>query len=270
MAYPKDDFPKKRTFHTTKPVDKAREKELVFGLQPVLESLRSGQEIDKILVYREQGFADIQQLATERGIPLQRVPMEKLNQITRKNHQGVIAFTSAIRYVSLHHVLTGIFEKGETPLLLLLDRITDVRNFGAIARTAECMGVHALVVPMRGAAQINSDALKTSSGALNYLPVCRENNLWEAVKYLQESGVQVVACTEKSSKNLSEADFSTPTALIMGSEEDGISSDLLQRSDEIVKIPMQGQVASLNVSVAAGMVLYEVIRQRTPPPNPAH
>lgn len=261
MAFQKDEYPKKR-IHTTKPVDKAREKELVFGLQPLVEALRAGKEIDKILIYREQNFTEIQQLANERGIPVQRVPMEKLNQITRKNHQGVIAFMSAIRYVSLHNILTGIFEKGEIPLLLLLDRITDVRNFGAIARTAECMGVHALVVPMRGAAQINSDALKTSSGALSHIPVCRENNLIDSVQYLQDSGVQVIVCTEKAAQIVSNVDFTTPTAIIMGSEEDGVSSDLIRRSNMAIKIPMAGKVASLNVSVAAGMVIYEAARQR--------
>ncbi|WP_028663567.1 23S rRNA (guanosine(2251)-2'-O)-methyltransferase RlmB [Runella zeae] len=262
MAFQKDGYPPKRTFHTTKPVDKAREKELVFGIQSVAEAIRAGQEIDKIMIYREQNFNEIQQLAAEREIPVQRVPMEKLNQITRKNHQGVIAFMSAIRYVSLHNILATIFEKGEVPLLLLLDRITDVRNFGAIARTAECMGVHAIVVPMRGAAQINSDALKTSSGALNYLPVCRENNLIDAVQYLQDSGVQVVVCTEKASQIVSNIDFASPTAIVMGSEEDGVSPDLIRRANMTIKIPMIGKVSSLNVSVAAGMVIYEAARQR--------
>ena len=169
---------------------------------------------------------------------------------------------SAIRYVSLHNVLADIYERGEVPLLLLLDRITDVRNFGAIARTAECMGVHALVVPMRGAAQINSDALKTSSGALNHLPVCRENNLIDTVQYLQDSGVQVVVCTEKAAQVTSNIDFTTPTAIVMGSEEDGVSTDVIRRANMAVKIPMIGKVASLNVSVAAGMIIYEAARQR--------
>jgi 23S rRNA (guanosine2251-2'-O)-methyltransferase len=238
-------------------------KEITFGIQSVLESLKSGQEIDKILIQKEQDFIDIQRLANEREVPIQRVPIEKLNRVTRKNHQGVIAYISAIRYVSLHNVLTGVFEKGEMPLLLILDRITDVRNFGAIARTAECMGVHAIVIPLRGGAEINSDALKTSSGALNYLPVCRENNLFNTVRYLQESGVQVVACTEKAADDIYKVDFDVPTALVMGSEEDGISNDILRRADAAVKIPLTGKVASLNVSVATGMLLYEVVRQRT-------
>lgn len=237
-------------------------KEFVFGTQSVAEAIRSGQEIDKILVQRELGMSEIVKLAEEREIPVQRVPLEKLNRITRKNHQGVIGFISAINYVQLHNVVSGIFEKGETPLLLLLDRITDVRNFGAIARSAECMGVHAIVVPARGAAQINSDALKTSSGALSHLPVCREANFFNTLKYLQESGVQIVACTEKTNQATFEIDFTTPTAILMGSEEDGISPDLLRRADAIAKIPMAGKVESLNVSVATGMILYEALRQR--------
>ena len=262
MALNKDQSPQKRTFHTTTPVNKEREKELTFGVQSVMEALLAGKEIDRLLIQWETNMPDIQKLAAEREISIQRVPLEKLNKVTRKNHQGVIAFMSSIRYVPLHNVLSGVFERGEIPLLLVLDRITDVRNFGAIARTAECMGVHAIVVPVRGAAQINSDALKTSSGALNHLPVCRENNLIDTVRYLQESGVQVVACTEKAAQNLVEADFNTPTAILMGSEEDGIAPELLRRVDIAVKVPMIGKVGSLNVSVAAAMVLYETTRQR--------
>ena len=262
MAFNKEQSPQKRTFHTTTPVNKEREKELTFGIQPVMEALLAGQEFDKLLIQWETNMPDIQKLAAEREIAIQRVPIEKLNKITRKNHQGVIAFMSSIRYVSLHNVLSGVFEKGEIPLLLVLDRITDVRNFGAIARTAECMGVQAIVVPVRGAAQINSDALKTSSGALNHLPVCRENSLTETLRYLQESGVQIVACTEKAGQSLSEVDFSTPTAILMGSEEDGIAPELLRRADVVAKIPMSGKVGSLNVSVATAMVFYEATRQR--------
>ena len=237
-------------------------KEFVFGIQSVIEAIKSGQEIDKILVQRELGMAEVVKLAEEREIPVQRVPLEKLNRISRKNHQGVMGFIAAINYVQLHNVVSGIFEKGETPLLLLLDRITDVRNFGAIARSAECMGVHALIVPSRGAAQINSDALKTSSGALTHLPVCREVNFFNTVRYLQESGIQIIACTEKTNQATFEIDFKVPTAILIGSEEDGISPDLLRKVDALAKIPMSGKVESLNVSVATGMILYEAQRQR--------
>ncbi|MDQ1086272.1 MULTISPECIES: 23S rRNA (guanosine(2251)-2'-O)-methyltransferase RlmB [unclassified Siphonobacter] len=236
--------------------------EFIFGIQPVLEAIRAGKEIDKLLVQRELGNVEVLEFARLRNIPTQKVPKQKLDQITRKNHQGVIAFISAIHYAKLENVVADIFEQGKTPLLLVLDRVTDVRNFGAIARTAECAGVQALVIPAKGGAQINSDAMKTSSGALNFLPVCRENDLLETVRFLQNSGIQVVACTEKVSKTLYEADFSVPTAIILGSEEDGISDQLLRTADELVSIPMAGRVASLNVSVANGIILYEAIRQR--------
>jgi 23S rRNA (guanosine2251-2'-O)-methyltransferase len=227
-----------------------------------METLRSGKEIERLLIQRELGMNEIQKLAQELDVPVQRVPLEKLNRVTRKNHQGVICFMSPIRYMPLHNVLTQVYEEGKTPLLLLLDRITDVRNFGAITRSAECSGVQAVVVPQKGGAQINADAMKTSSGALNYLPVCREANLWEAVRYLSESGLQVVACTEKATDSIYDVDFTAPTVIIMGSEEDGISADLLRVCNKRVRIPLQGQVESLNVSAATSVILYEAVRQR--------
>lgn len=242
--------------------ERPENKEMVFGVQSVLETLKSGKEIDKLFIQRELGNSEIVKLAEDRNIPVSRVPMEKLDRLTRKNHQGAICFISAINYVSLHNVLSGVFEQGKEPLVLILDRITDVRNFGAIARTAECVGVQAIVVPTKGAAEISSDAMKTSSGALNFLPVAREANLSETLRYLQESGIQVVACTEKGEETIYDIDFSIPTAIIMGSEEDGVSNELIRKADHIAKIPMTGQIGSLNVSVATGVVLYEVIRQR--------
>lgn len=236
--------------------------ELIFGVQPVLEALRAGKEIDKLLIQRELGHLEVLEFARMRGVPIQKVPHEKLDRITRKNHQGVIAFVAAVHYAKLENIVADVFERGETPLILLLDRITDVRNFGAIARTAEAAGVQALVIPARGAAQINADAMKTSSGALNFLPVCREADLTKTVRYLQESGIQVVACTEKVSATIYDVDFTLPTAVILGSEEDGISEELLRIVDHLASIPMIGRVASLNVSVANGIILYESIRQR--------
>lgn len=235
---------------------------MVFGTQAVLETLRAGKEIDKLLVQRELGNNELVKLAEERGVPVSKVPVEKLDRLTRKNHQGVICFISAINYASLHNVLSGVFEQGKVPLILMLDRITDVRNFGAIARTVECAGAQAIVVPLKGAAEINSDAMKTSSGALNFIPVCREASLNETVRYLQESGIQVVACTEKTDQTIYEIDFTVPTALVMGSEEDGISLDIIRKADQLAKIPLSGQIGSLNVSVATGIALYEAIRQR--------
>jgi len=235
---------------------------MVFGTQAVLETLRAGKEIDKLFVQRELGNNELVKLAEERGVPVSKVPVEKLDRLTRKNHQGVICFISAINYASLHNVLSGVFEQGKVPLILILDRITDVRNFGAIARTVECAGAQAIVVPLKGAAEINSDAMKTSSGALNFIPVCREASLNETVRYLQESGIQVVACTEKTDQTIYEIDFTIPTALVMGSEEDGISLDIIRKADQLAKIPLSGQIGSLNVSVATGIALYEAIRQR--------
>ncbi len=236
---------------------------MVFGTQSVLETLRSGKEIEKLLIQRELGNTELVRLAEERGIPVSKVPTEKLDRITRKNHQGVICFISAIHYAPLHNVLSGVYEQGNLPLLLVLDRITDVRNFGAIARTAECAGAQAIVVPAKGAAEINSDAMKTSSGALNFLPICREFSLTETVQYLQDSGIQVVACTEKAEQTIFDVDFTRPTALIMGSEEDGVSIELIRKVDQLAKIPLAGRIGSLNVSVATGIALYEAIRQRT-------
>lgn len=254
-------FSKNNDFKQSKPV-------IAFGVQSVLETLRSedkfaGKEIDKILLQREFGHSEVETLAKERGVPVQRVPVEKLNRVTMKNHQGVIAFISAVNYAQMSNIVADVFEKGEVPLILVLDRITDVRNFGAIARTAECSGVHAIVVPARGGSQVNEDAMKTSSGALNYLPVCRENDLVAAIEELKMSGFSIVACTEKSDKNIYGAALNGPTAIVMGSEEDGISDRILELSDERVKIPMFGNVGSLNVSAATAVLLYEVVRQRT-------
>lgn len=237
--------------------------EMVFGVQSVLETIRAGKEIDKILVQRELGSIEVHEFARLRNIPLQKVPKEKLDSITRKNHQGVIAFVAAVNYVKLENIIANVYEEGKVPFLLILDRITDVRNFGAIARTAECAGIQAIVVPSKGAAQIGADAMKTSSGALNFLSVCRENDLLQTVKFLQDSGIQVVGCTEKVSKSIYELDMSVPTAIVMGSEEDGISNELLKRLDELASIPMAGRVASMNVSVATGVILFEAIRQRS-------
>ncbi|MFM6914476.1 MAG: 23S rRNA (guanosine(2251)-2'-O)-methyltransferase RlmB [Aquirufa sp.] len=235
----------------------------MFGVQSVLETLRSGKEIDRLLVQRELGNTEILDLAKEKGIQVQKVPLEKLNRITRKNHQGAIAFVSAIHYAKLENVIADTFEKGEIPFILILDRVTDVRNFGAIARTAECAGVHAIVLPSRGAAQINADAMKTSSGALNFIPVCREDSLIQTIDFLQNSGLRVVACTEKAKSTIYEIDYKDPIAIIMGSEEDGITDEIIRKSDEIAKIPQAGQVGSLNVSVAAGVIIFETVRQRS-------
>lgn len=239
-------------------------KTYVFGVQPVLEVLRSEKDIEKILVTKEFNHKDVEILAKSKGVFLQRVPVEKLNRITKKNHQGILAFVSPIHYAKLSDVVATAYEKGKVPLVLLLDRITDVRNLGAISRTAEACGVDALVVPTRGSALINADAMKTSSGALNYIPVCRENDLVRAVDLLQQSGFRVFACTEKAAEYYFQIKFDGPTAIVMGSEEDGVSDALIQKVDGLIQIPMLGQVGSLNVSAASAVVLYEVVKQQLP------
>jgi 23S rRNA (guanosine2251-2'-O)-methyltransferase len=185
-----------------------------------------------------------------------------LNRLTLKNHQGVVAFISPIIYQKIENIIPEIFEKGETPLILVLDCITDVRNMGAIARTAECAGVQAIVVPSKGSAQINPDAVKTSAGALYKIPVCRHDNLVQTVRFLQESGLQIVCCTEKTNDFIYKPDYSAPTAIVMGSEEDGVRNEIIRIADHLAKIPMYGEIESLNVSVATGVILYEAIRQR--------
>lgn len=255
-----DPIDRKPKFH--KPAPKQNPDDFVFGIQSVLEVLRSEKDVEKILINRDFSNIELEKLARDKAVTLQRVPVEKLNKITGKNHQGIIAFVSAINYAQITNVVADAYEKGKNPLILILDRITDVRNFGAITRTAEASGVDAVVVPTRGAAQINSDAMKTSSGALSHIPVCRENDLTKVVEELQESGFTVIGCTEKTEETYHSHNLTGPVAIVMGSEEDGISDALLKKCDVLGSIPMLGQVGSLNVSVACGILLYEVIRQR--------
>jgi 23S rRNA (guanosine2251-2'-O)-methyltransferase len=238
---------------------------MIYGIRPVMEAIHSGKEIEKIYIARgSRGelMQELKQLMRDHGIIYTEVPAEKLNRLARKNHQDVICYVSSIVYEKIENIIPFIFEKGETPFVLVLDRITDVRNFGAIARTAECSGVHAIVIPSRGAAQVNGDAVKTSAGALNTIPVCRENNFRSVIQYLKDSGLQIIAATEKTSQIYYDIDYRTPCAIILGSEEDGISSDLLKLADQKIKIPLFGNIESLNVSVACGVILYEAIRQR--------
>lgn len=238
----------------------------VFGLRPVIEAIKAEKNIDKILVQQGlQGelFGELMSLIKKSEIQFQYVPIERLNKYTRKNHQGIIAFVSSITYHNLEEIITHVFENGETPLILICDHITDVRNFGAICRTAECAGVNAIVVPDKGSAQINADAIKTSAGALNILPVCKVQNLKATLLMLKEYGLQIIGCTEKSQSNYTALDYTKPTVIILGSEEKGISTDLLKLCDRKAKIPLMGSIESLNVSVANGIILYEALRQRT-------
>lgn len=238
----------------------------VFGIRAVMEAIESGKEIESLFI--QKGISgdllkELRRLIDKHQIKYQYVPVEKLNRITMKNHQGVIAFISPISFHQVEDLIPFIYENGETPLLLVLDRITDVRNFGAIARTAECAGVHGIVVPLKESAAIHSDSIKTSAGALFKIPVCRVHSLKKAVEYMQESGLQVIACSEKNDESMYTVDYTVPTAVVMGSEEDGISTDLMRVVDRFAKIPLMGEIESLNVSVAAGVVLYEAVRQRT-------
>ena len=241
-------------------------KNIVFGLHPIIEAIKAGKDIDKVLIQKNAKgplLSELFGLIKERGISTNSVPVEKLNRLVRGNHQGAIAFISPVTFYQLENLLPQIYERGEVPLFLMLDRVSDVRNFGAIVRTAACAGVHAVIIPQKGGAQISEDAIKTSAGALFKIPVCKEKTLLNTLKYLQDSGIQIVACTEKGNDSLYQIDYTTPTALIMGSEEDGVSSDLLKKSDYLAKIPMTQIVSSLNVSVAAGVFLFEVGRQRS-------
>ena len=239
---------------------------LVLGTHPVLELLKSDKEIEKILINKDlmakQEGLDLVYACRKREIPYQAVPVEKLNRVTGKMHQGVIAFVSPITYQHLEDIVPFLFEQGLNPFILVLDRITDVRNFGAIARTAECAGVHAIVVPDKGGAQINEDAMKTSAGALSHIPICRERDLGRSLNFLNDSGITIVACTEKGEESIYDAPMNDPIAIVMGSEEDGISEFLLRKAHHISTLPQAGKIGSLNVSVAAGVALYEVVRQR--------
>src|ERR1700710_2141044 len=239
--------------------------QVVFGIRAVIEAIKAGKEIESL--YIQRGLSgdlvnELKELLAENNITAQQVPIEKLNRLTQKNHQGVAAFISPITYQKIEDIIPQIFEKGEVPLILVLDAITDVRNMGAIARTAECSGVHAIVVPAKGSAQINPDAIKTSAGALYKIPVCRHDNFMQTIKFLQESGLQLVCCTEKTNDFIYAPDYTVPTAIIMGSEEDGVRNEIIRIADYLAKIPMFGEIESLNVSVSTGVILYEAIRQR--------
>ncbi len=240
--------------------------DLIFGIRAVIEAIKSGKDIDKVLLKKGPGgelYQEVFELIRGHQIPFQFVPVEKINRITRKNHQGVIAFISPVTFYDIENFLPALFEKGKDPFILVLDEVTDVRNFGAIVRTAECAGVDAVLIPEKGAARVNADAVKTSAGALHLMPVCRTRDLRKTVLFLQQSGLRVVAATEKSANLYTEADYSGPVAVIMGSEETGIDPRILALADERVKIPLRGQIQSLNVSVAAGLLVYEVVRQRS-------
>ncbi len=242
-----------------------KESDCIFGLRPVIEAVRAGKQIDRLLVRQGLQGALYHELMIEvrkHKIPYQIVPLERIELVTRKNHQGVLAWLSLIEFQSITNLLPMIFEKGEDPLIIALDGISDVRNFGAIVRSADCLGAHAVLIPEKGSARITADGIKTSAGALHTFPVCREKSIVRSIEYLKESGLRIITADEKSGKEVYGLPLKGPLVLIMGSEDKGISRDLLSIADHKVKIPMTGNINSLNVSVAAGIILYEIARQR--------
>ena len=239
--------------------------EMIFGARAVIEAIQAGKEIDKVLIKKDiQSDLSKELLAALKDtfIPVQRVPVERINRITKKNHQGVIAFISPITYQRTEDIVPFLFEQGKNPLLIMLDGLTDVRNFGAIARTCECAGVDAIIIPNKNSVSVNADAIKTSAGALHTLPVCREANLRNTIKFLKDSGFKIIAASEKGDYDNTKADYEGPSCIILGAEDTGVSYDNLALCDEWVKIPMLGTIESLNVSVAAGVLIYEAIKQR--------
>lgn len=242
-----------------------KETDCIFGLRPVIEAIKAGKQIDRLLIRQGLQGTLYHELMTEvkdHDIAYQIVPLERIELVTRKNHQGVLAWLSVIEYQHINNLLPMVFEKGEDPFFIALDGVSDVRNFGAIVRTAECLGAHAIIIPEKGSARITSDAVKTSAGALHTFPVCREKSILKSVMYLKESGLKVVCASEKSGKTAFKSDLKGPVVLILGSEEKGISRELTDMADNLVSIPMTGKISSLNVSVAAGVLLYEILRQR--------
>ena len=237
---------------------------MIFGIHPLLEALEAGREIDKVMMrrgLRTEESARILALSRERSVPVQFVPEERLGRLTQRQHQGVIAFISEIEYTPLEELVARVYEEGRAPFIVLLDGLTDVRNFGAIARTAECAGVDALVIPERGSVSVTADAVKTSAGALHRIPVCRVSSIAAAVGLLQSSGVRVVAASEKAEERYTETALQLPLGLVMGAEDHGVSTDVLRMADSITRIPQVGAIGSLNVSVSAGILIYEAVRQ---------
>jgi len=237
----------------------------IFGTRTVMEAIKAGREIEKIFIQAGLNNDLIRELigtAQSRKVPYTFVPQQKLNALGDKNHQGVVCQLAVVQYASLENIIDKCYNEGREPFFLILDRVTDVRNFGAIARTVECAGLDGIIIGDKGNAPISADAMKTSAGALNHLPVCRVKDMRETFRFLKDNGIQVVACTEKAEKSLYEIQLNSPLALILGSEEDGISPQMLKDADHLAKIPMRGQIASLNVSVAAGIAIYEAVRQK--------
>ena len=248
----------------TRPFERSTKTQKIFGIHSLFEAIDSGKELEKVMIDKDLGSGRIKELKDKlrlHEIPFQLVPKDTLNRLAGPKHQGVLAYGSLVEYSKLESIIPQCFDQGKDPFILILDGITDVRNFGAIARTADCAGVHAIVIPFKGSAQVNADAIKTSSGALHSISICRTQSLKDTVKFLKDSGLVIVAATEKGNSMYHEHELGGPMAYILGSEELGISTPLLQMADHLVKIPVMGQIGSLNVSVAAGILMYERLRQ---------
>ena len=237
----------------------------IYGVHAVLEAFEAGKDIDKIILSKtlnDETAKEISEKARALRVPVQRVPVQKIDRITRKNHQGVLAMMAAVTYYQVEDLVPQLFDEGENPFIVVLDGVTDVRNFGAVARTCECAGVSAIVIPDRESVSVNADAVKTSAGALNYLPVCREHNLVKAVRLLRDSGFKIVGTSDKSQMPYTKGNYTGPVAIVLGAEDKGISPEIMKLCDTQVLIPEFGHINSLNVSVAGGIMIYEVVRQR--------
>jgi len=237
----------------------------IFGLRAVIEAINAEKTIDKIFLQkglRGELFSDLEKLIRQQSINASYVPVEKLNKLSNKNHQGVVAQISPIEFHDLDNLVLNVIESGKTPLFLLLDQLSDVRNFGAIIRTAECTGVDGIIIQKKGGAPINGDTVKTSAGAVFNVPICKVDHIKDAMFHLQASGIKVIAATEKTDSTIYDVSFSGPCAIIMGSEGRGINPSVLKLVDDKAKLPMHGSIGSLNVSVACGAFLYEALRQR--------
>lgn len=237
---------------------------MLFGINPVLEAIESGREIEKIFFQKglKSKFSEILDHAHKFDIPYSEVPIQKLNGFTGKQHQGIVVFTALIQYSSIDHIIDNAFDAGKEPFIMALDGVSDVRNFGAISRSAEALGIDGIVISGKGGAMINADAIKTSSGALNHIAVSRESNLFEAIAYIKNRGLRVIIANEKSEKELQDVELKGPLCIVMGAEDKGVSTPIQKIADEVVRIPLSGKVESLNVSVASGIMIYEAIRQR--------
>ncbi|HOI26571.1 MAG: 23S rRNA (guanosine(2251)-2'-O)-methyltransferase RlmB [Paludibacteraceae bacterium] len=244
-----------------------KENEMIFGMRAIIEAIQAGKEIDKIIIKKDmQSDLSHELFIALRGhdyIQVQRVPIERLNRYTRKNHQGAIAFICQTTYQHIDNIIPTLYEEGKSPFIVVLDGITDVRNFGAIARTCECAGVDAIIISSKGGAPVNADAINTSAGALHTIPVCKENNLVEVVKYLKSSGLQIVEANSKNGTLYNEEKFEKPLALVIGDEEYGVSPEINRLCDKHVQIPVLGSISNLNISVSAGIIIYEILRQES-------